>query len=72
MNIFDRQPLSIKCPTCGKQVNKTVGWFKKAGQSCPFKCGATFDTKKFRRGVEKAEDAFAKFTRKFGKIGLKF
>ena len=68
MNELDKLDMEIKCPTCGKKIKKTVGWFKKDGQVCPHGCGTTFETKQFTRDIKQAEDALAKFKRDIGKM----
>jgi peptide subunit release factor 1 (eRF1) len=51
---LDYSSMKITCPKCGKKIEKTVGWFKADGRSCPF-CHQTFDTTQFRRDIEEAE-----------------
>ena len=53
---FDKIPLEVSCPTCKRKIIKPVNWFKKAGQMCPFGCGASLKTKEFKREIRKAEN----------------
>ena len=50
-----KMPLEVSCPTCKRKIIKPVSWFKKSGQVCPFGCGASVETKEFKRGIRKAE-----------------
>jgi predicted nucleic acid-binding Zn ribbon protein len=63
---LDDTPVGIACPKCGKKIEKTIGWFKGKGRSCPF-CGQGFDTTEFRRGVKEAEAATQKALRSISK-----
>ena len=52
---LDKMPLEVICPTCKRKIIKPISWLKKAGQVCPFGCGASLETKEFKRGIRKAE-----------------
>ena len=51
---FTDAAYSIDCPVCGKEIKKTIGWFKQNGQTCPH-CGLILETTKFARGLKEAE-----------------
>ncbi len=53
--MLDEKTIKVSCPKCGTQINKTVGWFKKPGKSCPG-CGLQFTTERFRRAIQEAEE----------------
>jgi predicted nucleic acid-binding Zn ribbon protein len=68
---LDDTPAEIACPKCGKKIEKTIGWFKGKGRSCPF-CGHSLYTTDFRRGVKEAEAAMEKTLRSLSKtLGVK-
>ncbi len=71
MNSLDSLPMTITCPTCLKKVTNTVGWFRKANQSCPHGCGTTFKTDgQFRRGVAEADRELDNLKRQMGNIRI--
>ena len=69
---FDKEQLSVACPACGKQIKRTVAWFKR-DQHCPHGCGTHFTTDKFRRQIADCERKLADTMQKLSKtIYLKF
>jgi wobble nucleotide-excising tRNase len=62
-NFFSNEPFEIPCPSCKKEINKPLGWFKKDIVICPF-CKATIHTRKFRKELETAENNSLKFRKK--------
>ncbi len=69
---FDKEPMSIACPTCGKQIKKTVAWFKR-DQDCPHGCRTHFKSDQFRRQISDCERKLADTMRKLSKtINIKF
>lgn len=46
--------ITVPCPKCGTRINQTVGWFRKAGNSCPG-CGLRVAAERFKRAIEAAE-----------------
>jgi hypothetical protein len=62
-NFFSNEPFVIPCPSCKKEINKPLSWFKKDIVSCPH-CKATIHTRKFRKELETAENNSLKFRKK--------
>ena len=72
-NLFDNERLSdFYCPNCKRKISETVGRLKRGDYSCPG-CGTKFETKEFRRMLEKAEQDFLTAKREIEKnLKIKF
>jgi len=68
--IDNNAKLEIKCPQCKAKFKKTVRQLKRPGVKCP-KCGVSFETSKFKKGLDKVDRELKDFQRKFGNIKIK-
>lgn len=69
--MFENQTIGVTCPKCGNQIEQTVGWLKSNDKiTCPG-CSSVLviDSEKLFAGIEKAEDAVAKFRKSIRGIG---
>ena len=69
MRNLESLEMTIECPTCRRKVTKTVGWFKRANQTCPHGCGTTFNTEgQFRSGLDNAQRDLDKLKRQLSSL----
>ncbi|WP_319636859.1 YnfU family zinc-binding protein [Brucella sp. MAB-22] len=61
--MFENQTIGVTCPKCGNQIEQTIGWLKSNDNvTCPGCCSDfIINSEKFFAGIEKAEEAIAKF-----------
>ena len=70
--MFEKAEIGVPCPECGHETNKTIAWLKSHNEMTCGGCGKTVavDSKGLLAGLQKADDALAKFRkslRGFGK-----
>jgi uncharacterized Zn-finger protein len=54
INLDPDASIPLKCPKCGRQFEKSVGWIQaNPNVSCPY-CGQSFDVRQFASGLEDA------------------
>lgn len=63
-------PMSIPCPSCGREIKKTIGYFKSHSYVGCTSCGQriALDNARFRRGVDRADREMSKLNREVEKF----
>ncbi|WP_152024981.1 hypothetical protein [Candidatus Filomicrobium marinum] len=69
-NTLSSAPMSIPCPSCGREIKKTVGYFKLHSDVGCTSCGAriALDNSEFRRNVNRADRELSKLNREVDKF----
>lgn len=69
--MFDNATISIPCPSCGKESQKTIGWLKAHDHFTCTACDQTITLEKEQllSGLKSAEKSLADFRRSLGKLG---
>ncbi|PCJ75545.1 MAG: hypothetical protein COA53_06520 [Rhodobacteraceae bacterium] len=68
---FDKGVLSIPCPQCGNETQKSIGWIKRKDEFICAGCSntVTYDANVLLSGLDSANKDLDAFSRSFGKFG---
>ncbi len=68
-SIIDKAEIGIRCPSCGYEIKKQIGWLRTHKDMACTACGSaiSLETEQFKASIQRANKALDDFRRKLFK-----